>query len=449
MRVRWAVFFLLAVCGAVPDVRSETSNCAPLAESSASSLTIEIAEARLDRCNRDILAAYRTVEAATADRMTAGQRANPTLTLGANNINPRIGIGSGNLRDKTIDSSVRLEQLFERGGKLDKRQRQYDALLAASRSDLAEVRRLQRLATRSAYFDLAVAQARRRLTQEATALFAQTLTAAEKRQRAGDIAPADVNRIKLDAARAGNDARQAEADSKRLQIELAKLIGIDRYAQDLTLKFAVPHEDATAAETEISDALFASRGDVSAARQRVAAAEAARDLALSSSTRDWTVGVQFDRWPVSEANPQGTGNSFGVSLSVPLFLHHANEGEKRRAQVDFDTARDMLARQMALARAEAALSHAEYAAAAEKMQRVERDILPVAQEVARAAEFAYNKGATGVLDLLDARRSLRQVQVDAVSAQGEFARAWARWKSVLEATSNIATDSAGDIHEMP
>lgn len=53
----------------------------------------------------------------------------------------------------------------------------------------------------------------------------------------------------------------------------------------------------------------------------------------------------------------------------------------------------------------AALSHPEYAAAAEKMQRVERDILPVAPESARAAEFACNKGATGVPDLLDASRS--------------------------------------------
>lgn len=53
----------------------------------------------------------------------------------------------------------------------------------------------------------------------------------------------------------------------------------------------------------------------------------------------------------------------------------------------------------------AAPSHAEYAAAAEKMQRVERDILPVAPEAARAAEFACNKGATGVPDLLDASRS--------------------------------------------
>ena len=442
MRVRSAVFLLLAVFSAVEGARAGTDECAPLIESFSSSLTLEMAEARLDTCNRDVRVARRAVEAAEADLMTAGQRANPTLALGANNINPRVGIGSGNLRDKALDASIRLEQLFERGGKLGLRKRQFDSLLAASRSDMVDIMRLQRLAIRVAFFDVAVAQERKRLTWEAAALFEQTLSAAEKRQRAGDIASADVNRIKLDAARADNDARQANADLKRLRLELAKLIGVDRDAQNLTVKFFVPHDDSATATTFINDARFTTRSDIRAARQRVAAAEAARDLALSSTTRDWTVGAQFDRWPTSASNLQGTGNSFGFTMSMPLFLRHGNDGEKRRAQADFDIARDALARQMAIARTEAELAHEEYIAAAEKRKRVEYDILPVAQEVAKAAEFAYSKGATGVLDLLDARRSLRQVEIDAVSAQGDSARAWARWKSVME----TATDSPMDIY---
>jgi len=249
MRVRSAVFLLLAVFSAIEGARAGTDECAPLIESFSSSLTLEMAEARLDTCNRDVRVARRAVEAAEADLMTAGQRANPTLALGANNINPRVGIGSGNLRDKALDASIRLEQLFERGGKLGLRKRQFDSLLAASRSDMVDIMRLQRLAIRVAFFDVAVAQERKRLTREAAALFEQTLSAAEKRQRAGDIASADVNRIKLDAARADNDARQANADLKRLRLELAKLIGVDRDAQNLTVKFFVPHDDSATATT--------------------------------------------------------------------------------------------------------------------------------------------------------------------------------------------------------
>ena len=129
---------------------------------------------------------------------------------------------------------------------------------------------------------------------------------------------------------------------------------------------------------------------------------------------------------------QGTGISYGLTLSVPLHVRHANEGEAARASADFDSAQAVLARAEAQAGAEARLAEADWLAARQRRMRVETEVRPVAREVGSAAEFAYARGATGVLDLLDARRSLKAVELDEVQARADAAKAWARREAAAE-----------------
>jgi cobalt-zinc-cadmium efflux system outer membrane protein len=168
------------------------------------------------------------------------------------------------------------------------------------------------------------------------------------------------------------------------------------------------------------------RPDVAAARRRLDAALAGRALARSIATRDVTLAAQADRWPVSETNIQGTGISYTLSVSVPLHVRHANEGEAARGQADFDTAQAQAQRAEAVADADARVAELDWRAARERRERVEREVRPLARDVADAAEFAYRKGASGVLDLLDARRSLKAVELDEVQALAETSKAWAR-----------------------
>ena len=147
-----------------------------------------------------------------------------------------------------------------------------------------------------------------------------------------------------------------------------------------------------------------------------------------------TVGVQADRWPVSETNQQGTGISYGVTLQIPLHVRHANEGEAARASADFDSTQAALARAEAQAEAEARLTEADWLAARQRRVRVETEVRPIAREVGASAEFAYGRGATGVLDLLDARRSLKAVELDEVQARSDASKAWARREAARETT---------------
>ena len=412
----------------VPCVESSPTHAADgeCAQPPSPPLSLLVAEERLSRCNRDVIAARLAVAAAEAYTRVASQRQNPTLTLEASQLNPSAGVGSGPLRGKTFDSSIRIDQVIERGSKTELRGAQAAAAAAAARADVSETLRQQRLAMRTAFFDLAAAQERVRLQLEFRDLSAQSAVASAERQVAGEVSRAESNRFRLDAARAANDARQAQADRERARLDLAKLLGMEWAASTLDVKVEWP---------DFEDALNAPPGDrpdVAAARKRLDAALAGRDFARSIATRDFTLGLQADHWPTSETNMQGTGISYTLSLSFPLQVRHANEGEAARASADFDAASAGLARAQASADAEARLAETDWRAARERRARVEEEVRPLARDVASSAEFAYKKGATGVLDLLDARRSLKAVELDEVQASADAAKAWARREAAHE-----------------
>ncbi len=394
----------------------------------AGALTLAAAETLLAQHNRDIAVARRVREQAGADVITAGQRPNPQMSWTTQNINPNRGIGNGDPRAKTVDSIVRVDQLIERGNKAELRTETARRIEGAVGEDVQEVTRQQLLALRFAYFDLLAAQEKAASAAETAQLFGKTAEAAQLRLKAGDLAAADVSRIRVDVLRAQNDARGLEADLARARVNLAYLIGAESTAQAIRAVTPWPAQDGAGPAAAISDERLEARPDVRAARARVAAADKARELAQALRTRDVSVGLQYEHWPNrADANNQGTGNSFGVAFSVPLFLRHNNEGEVARAQADWYAARDVLERTLGQARSEAARAAGDLAAARERRARFEGELVKEAERTAAAAEFAFKNGAIGVMDLLDARRTLKAIQIDAANARADHAKALAAY----------------------
>ncbi|MBL8385389.1 MAG: TolC family protein [Burkholderiales bacterium] len=393
----------------------------------AEPLTLARAEALLSDNNRAIAAARRALEQAQADVAIAAQRPNPQLSFAVQNINPNRGIGSGAPRSKTVDSVIRVDQLFERGGKAELRTDTARRAEAAAGEDVEEVTRQQLLGLRQTFYDLLAAQEKLLGAEQAAALFARTVEAAELRLKAGDLAAADVARIRVDALRSQNEARAMQGEVARGRVALAYVIGIAhdgpwRVTASWPALDAVP--PAAARDADIEE-----RADVRAARARVEAADKARELARALRTRDVSVGAQYEHWPNrADANSQGTGNSFGVAVSVPLFLRHQHEGEIARAQADWYAARDALEQVRAQARAELARAAGDLAAARERRSRFETALLPEALRAAGAAEFAFRNGAIGVMDLLDARRVVQAIQAELAAARADHARALAAFE---------------------
>ena len=388
-----------------------------------SRLSLADAEALWAANSREVKMARVAVEGAEADAISAGQRPNPGFSVQVGSLSRNPGIGAGGVRDKQMDTQVGLSQLIERGDKREHRMRGAQSRLDAIRQDLADALRGQRLALRQAYYDLKLAQEKSRILEESAALYRKSAEAARLRLRAGDIAAAEASRTQVEALRAENEARQADNDLARAQLNLAYMIGQVAGAGAIRAADDWPAVADRPAGSEID---IDRRPDVQAALKRLQAAEAARDLARALKTRDVTVGLSFDH------NPTGSTyapNSYGIGVSVPLFVNYAYEGEIRRAEADLQTAREQFEQACALAQADAARARGDLEAAAQRSLRYEQDLLAEAERAARAAEFAYKNGALGLMDLLDARRTYKATQIDAAAARADYAKSMAAWRA--------------------
>lgn len=415
-----------------------THACPDLPAADAAALSLPQALARVADCHPDVRAARLAVDAATADVRTAGQRPNPQLTVGAASIS-RSGWGSGSLWDKTFDHQLRVDQLLERGDKRGLRSAGAEALREAARADALEALRQARAAVARAHADLWLAQARRDALQAFAELSAESLRLLDRRVKAGDAPALDAIRLRLDDARVQADLRQAEADLAAQRLQLAALIGAPAAAAQL--RPVAELADLPAGDGLALDAVTPSaerRPDRVAAQTRVQAAELARDLALAQRTRDVSVGLQFDRYPTSAGNTSGNGNTVSVGVSLPLFVHHAYDGEIARAEADLAGARAAADRVRLLADADLARARGQRSAAAQRLGLARRQLLPAAEQLAAGAELAYQRGGLGALDLVEARRGLRAAQLERLNAEADWARARADWDAAVQTLESLA-----------
>jgi cobalt-zinc-cadmium efflux system outer membrane protein len=377
--------------------------------------------------NRDIHLAAISVDNAAAAVIAADAPPNPTLTWQTASINPHAGIGAGNLRDKAVDTTIRIDQTIERGGKRELRRQTALHQEEAARADRDDAVRQIRLSAAQAYYDLLAAQERLAIAEENAALYQQTLQAAQRRKKAGDLAGADVDRIAVDALKARGDSRLAAADVAHARMALAMIVGDVRDAELLYAADPWPVTDGFGVGAAI-DRRIEARPDVKAARARLDAALEGRRLALASRTRDVSIGVQFEHAPASDANPTGTGNSYGISMQIPLFVRYHFDGEIRAAEAAVDGARETLEKVRDAARLDIERARSDVATAAARLSEDQQAALVAAGRAADAAEYAFKNGALGVMDVLDARRAYRTAQMDTLSAKVDFAKALIAWR---------------------
>jgi cobalt-zinc-cadmium efflux system outer membrane protein len=400
-------------------------------------LSLAEAEQLVARGNREVLAARRGVEAAGAGILQADVRPNPVVSYNASSIASHIGAGS--VTDKRIDNVFRIDQVLERGNKRELRVEAAKGIERAAVNDAGEVLRQQLLLTRSAYTDLQQAQGKVEILAGVTDLFSKTYSAAQTRLKAGDLAAADVARVQVDFERAQNEFRVAQADLSRAQFVLGLLVADEAAAPSLRASDPWPPAggpDVAGMQQAIAQSIE-SRPDVLAAKARIEATEKLRDLARSQRTRDVTVGAQFERFPGTMPT-----NTVGFGVSVPLLIGNDFSGDIKRAEVDHYAALDALEKVRAVAGTEIARAASDLRAAAERRERYDGSLLAAAQRSADAAEFAFQRGATSVLEVLDARRTLRAVQLEALAARADFAKALHAWRSSLQSPDATASGGA-------
>ena len=409
------------------------------AQSIAGALTLEQALALAREHNHDLKLSRFAAAGARANVETAGAAPNPTLTMQSSSFHPGAGLGNGPLWKKSIDTTLRIDQLIERGGKRELRTENARKLAQAAQADSSDTMRQLDVLVAQAYADLLAAQDRRNAAQDAAQLFDAMLAAAQKRKNAGDIAGADVERVKVDALRANNDIDAADGELSRARHALALLLGQGSRAGQLEAVDPWPslQKADMAIQEQALQQIVAQRADVLAAAARVDAAKAGSQFAQALRTRDVTVGLQYEHYPQPGDSQSGSANSYGVSVQIPLFVRHYYKGEILAAESALDAANENLDKTREAAASEIHSAASAVSSTAARVRRNRDELLVAAAKAAKAAEYAYQNGAAGVMDVLDARRTLRATRLDALTALAEYSKALAAWRAATT-TENTA-----------
>ena len=400
---------------------SPTASPAPRALGSTLGLA-EVLQAA--RHNPDALAAQRALEAARADVRAADRAPAPVLSTGVSAIDLRNGNGSGSFwTQKRLDKSLGLDWTWERGNKRGLRTEAAERAARAAEADRRDTEVLQQIGALGAFYELLAAQER---LQELSALAesARTLArTAELRLRAGDVSAQDAARSRIESERAQSELASAQLAHQQAMQALSAWTGQPVPAGGWRAEGAWPAAGAGASTADV-EALLEQRPDVQAARERVAAAEAALQGAQALRRTDPTLGATFDHYPDGEK----TNRLLALRLSIPINGPGRFDGEVGRALAQQALAQDLLDKTRLQARAELLSLLQAWRSQSERLQAYEQRILPQARQVAAQAELAYSKGGLSLTDLLDARRTLRATQLETTGVRNEHARALGAWQ---------------------
>ncbi len=379
---------------------------------------------------RDVLAAARAAlevrqaqqgeRGAEGDVLSADHAPLPTLSGKLSQIDLQNGVGAGDpLGRKRIDKSIGIDWTWERGDKRRHRTTAAERLLAAARADTAETALQQMLSAQAAYFDWLGARERLRLLREMATLASEAGTTANRRRDAGDLSAQDALRATIDGERAALDLQAAQTDLARTELALSPWVARAALLDARTERVQWPQPPAPAPGATLAgdDEAIAARGDVRAAQARLDAARAALDGALALRKVDPTWGVSYDHYPGVSTR------LIELRVQIPLTFGYRYEGEIARAQADLSHAELAAERTQRDARIDRERLVAEARSARDRARRFGADIVEHAATVLRQAEFAFARGAMPLTDLLDARRTWRSTQLDALAAEVDAAKA--------------------------
>jgi len=380
------------------------------------------------RQNLDVSIAQQNLAAAQADVVSADRAPFPIFTAKTSQmyldkgVNGNQGIGGGAFGQKNIDKSGGIDWTWERGNKRGLRTQSAKQQALAAGADLQDILVMQQIAAAAAYFDLLAARERNQEMQALSQSALQLSKSARLRLKAGDLSAQDTARLEIEAQRAQADARSAQLDQQRAVLLLQQITKLSINLNTWKVTTDWPSIQVQAPTQGVLQAWVDQRADVVAARERVTAASAAYELAQAQKRADVTLGSSLDH------DPRVSNRMLELRLSLPLIWGYGYEGEIGRAQAQLAQAQTLFEKTKLEATSDLQRLLEEFSAALERETLYEQDILPRARKVAEQAERAFTLGASSLTDLLDARRTLRAILIEAAFTRADYAKAHEAWR---------------------
>jgi cobalt-zinc-cadmium efflux system outer membrane protein len=355
----------------------------------------------LDERSPQTVAGRASIAVAAADRITAVTLPNPTVSYGG--VHLATGLSTGAVTQNQFLVEQPLLFLHQRQARLQVANANVDA----EEARVADVLASRRLSVRSTFASLLSRQEQLRLLRQALDNMEHVQQLVRGKAAAGDRSKYDVARVEVETESVRVETLSAAADVEDLAGQMAVLLGFPGWSPRAMGTLEVREDLPTSVEelwttaNERRPSLIALRRQQVAARGGVFLAQRER-LPIPAISG----GLQTTR------EVTGTSALFGVSVPLPFFDRNQGAIAKATAQM---TAADLeLQAAQAEVRAQIENSALVLAKRKEALRTFEGAVTDRVPVLRRMAEDAYREGSADILELLDANRSLRDLQVEHV-----------------------------------
>jgi cobalt-zinc-cadmium efflux system outer membrane protein len=332
------------------------------------------------------------------------------LAIARERLNPEASI---EFQRETPKESYGFSLPLELGGKRAKRIAVGEATIRAGEAEIAVVAAQVRNDVRRAYFGLLAAETRLSLMQEIRDISVRARDAAQQRFDAGGAPRLEVMQGELALASADNDMAAARGEADGARAELNALLA---QPLDTPIMLSSAFDSGTSLTREAALALAHDANTELRVIDRQIETQRAR-LALANALR--TPDVVPSAALTHGAAPEfDYGWRAGVAVAVPIFTTHKAGVQFEQGTLDQLSAQ----RQASLVRIDAQVSSAAVLAQTRRQLylRYRDEIIPLAQQVEQVAQDSYQLGQTGIVSLLQALQSSRDVRLRSLDAASQF-----------------------------
>ena len=356
----------------------------------------------------DLQAARQKLAIAEGRLQQAGFRPNPTL-------NGEYGTARILGGEDENQFSVGVTQVFETGGKRNRRTAVAKLELQQIRAEVLTLERQLTVGIRTAYTNALSAARQLDVLEKLITANLEIVRVIEARLKEGDVAPLDVNLVKVEADRLKIQAIQARSDLETSLLQLKNLIGAD-VAE--SIKLAPQTERPPRLDlglNELTEIALKERADLQAARLGEELGTARIDLAKANAVPNVAGSITYSRNKrITDFPPQIGGSvvnrdnelTFGVSVDIPIF--NRNQGEIASAtgeKVQATRQREFLETTI---KRDAAVAFRKYRAASETLVIYTTQILPRSEENLKSVQSAYGFGEFSIFEVVNEQRRLTE-----------------------------------------
>lgn len=373
-------------------------------------------------------------ELAASTQKAAGYRTQVTTRP-----NPMIGYQGQQLADRGTDQHLAfVEREFVTANKLELNNRVLNATLSAQMQELEAQRFRVRTDIQIRFYQALAMQKQLKLITEFSQVAEKGAEFAQQRLEAGEGTRVDVLQSNILYSEVQLTQRQTQAKLAAVWREIAAISGLPEM-EYTTLDGTLPSDTGVVDWEGLAARIVVSSPEYSAAHDRISRAYAALERqevqAIPNITALLGAGVDY-----------GTDSGMlNLQVGVPLPVSNKNYGNIDAAQAEICRAQMEVQRIKNSIEARLAVVSKEYDTATAAIDVYSNNILPSAQESMDLANQAYQAGEVGFVQILIARKTYFDTNLQFVNAQSQLAGAQAKIDGfVLTGALNSVSDDSGD-----